>query len=125
MNFIIVYGDPVDGFNFVGPFDDRDEAVRYAEFDVGTDWWIAELDAPAEESAPLKWYAVTGRLHGDDEDTCWVYQCSDVVAARGEFIKNMRGFNDILPEDVDRLGEDANVYINSVVVSATPIEREN
>lgn len=33
MNYIIVYGDPVDGFTYVGPFADRDEAVKYAEFD--------------------------------------------------------------------------------------------
>ena len=48
MNYIVIYGDPVDGFNFVGPFADRDEAVRYAEFDAGTDWWIAELVQPAQ-----------------------------------------------------------------------------
>ena len=50
MNYIVIYGDPVDGFTFVGPFDDRDEAVRYAEFDgeQGRDWRIAELVQPAQ-----------------------------------------------------------------------------
>lgn len=50
MTYIICYGSPVDGFTFVGPFDDRDDAVRYAEFDGGTDWWIAELDQPDSET---------------------------------------------------------------------------
>jgi hypothetical protein len=45
MRYIICYGNPVDGYTFVGPFDDRDEAVRYAEVDgeQGTDWCIADL----------------------------------------------------------------------------------
>ena len=51
LNYVIVYGNVVDGFTFVGPFDDRDEAVRYAEADgtPGRDWCIAELAAPADE----------------------------------------------------------------------------
>lgn len=45
---IIVYGNPIDGFNFRGPFADREEAIRYADNvsnDDG-DWWVAELNAP-------------------------------------------------------------------------------
>lgn len=51
LKYVIVYGNAVDGFTFVGPFDDRDEAVRYAEFDgeQGRDWCIAELAPPADE----------------------------------------------------------------------------
>jgi hypothetical protein len=53
MNYIIVIGNPVDGFNYVGPFLDRDEAVHYAEEEnqcVGVDWWIAEMYYPAPEA---------------------------------------------------------------------------
>lgn len=47
---VVVYGNPVNGFTFVGPFHDRDDAVKYAENEPYNDnWWIAELDAPAEK----------------------------------------------------------------------------
>jgi hypothetical protein len=51
MNYIICYGNPIDGFIFIGPFEDRDDAVRYAEHHMrdGGDWWITELDEPAKE----------------------------------------------------------------------------
>ena len=51
MNYIICYGNPIDGLTFIGPFEDRDDAVRYAENDIrdGGDWWIAELDEPVKE----------------------------------------------------------------------------
>jgi hypothetical protein len=52
MNYIIVCGNPVDGFDYVGPFVDRDEATHYAEVEnqrIGTYWWIAELVWPAPE----------------------------------------------------------------------------
>lgn len=46
---VVMYGNPVDGFRIVGPFEDRDEAVKYGESEPSqNDWWIAELDAPAE-----------------------------------------------------------------------------
>lgn len=46
---VVMYGNPVDGFRIVGPFEDRDAAVQYGESEPSqNDWWIAELDAPAE-----------------------------------------------------------------------------
>jgi len=53
MNYIIIVGTPVDGFKYVGPFVDRDEAVHYAEVEArgfDADWWIAELVWPAPEA---------------------------------------------------------------------------
>jgi hypothetical protein len=52
MSYIICYGSPVDGYTFVGPFADRDDAVEYAEFDGRdyVDWCIAELDQPDGET---------------------------------------------------------------------------
>ena len=51
MNYILCYGNLVDGFAFVGPVLDRDEAVHYAENEgeQGKDWCIAELYWPAPE----------------------------------------------------------------------------
>jgi hypothetical protein len=40
---IIVMGDPVDGFYFIGPFDDNYDAVEYAEKWISDEWWVAKL----------------------------------------------------------------------------------
>jgi phosphatidylserine decarboxylase len=46
--FILVYGNPIDGHRFVGPFDDREAAIRYMDGERHSEnIWIAELDAPA------------------------------------------------------------------------------
>lgn len=67
-------------------------------------------------------YAVIGRMHGDDEDTCFVYECSHASDARQNFIDDMRALEDITPEDVEAGGEEMNVYITHVLKSAAPIE---
>lgn len=43
--WVIVAGNPVEGFAMYGPFKDRDDAVIAAEDSrLGGDWWIAELE---------------------------------------------------------------------------------
>jgi hypothetical protein len=47
--FIIIEGNPVGGFSYVGPFGSHEAAVAYADqgqFD--TDWWVVLIEAPAE-----------------------------------------------------------------------------
>lgn len=52
MSFIAIYGNPCDGFRYVGPFSSYEEVSRYVESDPHTcDWWVHELDAPAEQDA--------------------------------------------------------------------------
>lgn len=48
--YIIIEGNPVDGFDFTGPFDTFDEATEYASqhFDIG--WHIADLNVPEQKS---------------------------------------------------------------------------
>lgn len=44
--YIIITGNPVDGFNYTGPFKSHDDALRYAEayFEGNVDsYWICEL----------------------------------------------------------------------------------
>ena len=44
MKHIVVFGNPIDGLTFEGPFDDFESAEAYATgFD---DWWIAALSEP-------------------------------------------------------------------------------
>jgi hypothetical protein len=45
--FAVVTGSPFDGMVTFGPFDDRDDAVKYAENTFGSDtWWVVELQEP-------------------------------------------------------------------------------
>lgn len=48
MKWIIAKGNPIDGFEFTGPFNDRDDAVEYGD-SVASDWWVAEMDEPEME----------------------------------------------------------------------------
>lgn len=49
VQYAICYGNPVDGFTFIGPFRHRDDAVLYAERDaINGEWWIVELEQPEE-----------------------------------------------------------------------------
>jgi hypothetical protein len=45
MKYIIVYGDPINGLYFVGPFDDANEAGDYASDNIDGEWWIAKLES--------------------------------------------------------------------------------
>lgn len=42
---ILVFGNPVDGFNFRGPFTTREEAIAYGD-PIQEEWWVADLVAP-------------------------------------------------------------------------------
>jgi hypothetical protein len=47
--YIMIYGNPCDGFRYVGPFEDHDLALAYGEAGASGDWWITELDPPASD----------------------------------------------------------------------------
>lgn len=51
-NCIIIAGNPVDGFNHYGPFDDCEQANEWADgrFD---EWWGAKLHLTGQEVTPL------------------------------------------------------------------------
>ena len=52
--FVVIHGNPADGFAYVGPFADADAATHYADAEVTHDnWWVVQLEAPthAEEDA--------------------------------------------------------------------------
>jgi hypothetical protein len=47
VKYIIIFGDPIKGFNFRGPFDDHQDAADYADVNEPNEyWWVAELDPP-------------------------------------------------------------------------------
>lgn len=45
---IIMDGNPIEGFSFTGPFDEPDEAIRWAETEarLEADWWLIVLSPP-------------------------------------------------------------------------------
>ncbi len=47
---ILVHGNPVDGYEFTGPFTDEAAAADYGEQHTGGGWSIATMDYPAMES---------------------------------------------------------------------------
>ena len=51
MSHILCFGNPSDGFEFIGPFPDADAATKYADQHLarGDDWWLILLQAPAEQ----------------------------------------------------------------------------
>lgn len=45
---ILIIGNPVDGFEYYGPFKTGEEAIAYGEDRLGGDWWIAPLRGKEE-----------------------------------------------------------------------------
>lgn len=43
---VLISGNPVDGFRFIGPFRNGEVANLYADDNLDADWWNASLDAP-------------------------------------------------------------------------------
>ncbi len=71
----------------------------------------------------MPYYAITGRVHGDDEDVAMILQAGGSNEAALEFIVAQREQAGITPEDVLADEELANVYVTAVFMSETPIER--
>jgi hypothetical protein len=46
VNYIVIWGNAVDGHKFVGPFDSYEEAVEWANDCLGFFWYIADLQQP-------------------------------------------------------------------------------
>jgi hypothetical protein len=69
------------------------------------------------------WVAVVGRIPGDDEDSCIVYECESAEAAIDAFRQDMH--DDNFDDDEDRLnvieqyGDD--LYVTHTLTSESPI----
>lgn len=49
MAAIVIIGNPVQGFNYHGPFDTVEEAAEWGnDNSEGGDWWVTDLHAPVE-----------------------------------------------------------------------------
>ena len=50
MKYILVWGNPFDGMEIIGPFDDHHTATIYAEHDrdiSNSEWWVKLLQEPS------------------------------------------------------------------------------
>jgi hypothetical protein len=47
--YIILYGNPVDGLSFEGPFDSFDDAEAHT-LEHDNDWWIVDLIEPDHDT---------------------------------------------------------------------------
>ncbi len=48
--YILTYGNPADGFKYIGPFDCGDDANEYGDIWLHQhDWWVILLQKPASE----------------------------------------------------------------------------
>lgn len=47
--YIVVLGDPINGFVCIGPFANRDDASKYLDEDPGDETgWVVDLTPPGE-----------------------------------------------------------------------------
>ncbi len=54
VKYMVATGDPGDGFTYVGPFRDGNEARTWAERVWNRDWWILELHEPEDQEHNTK-----------------------------------------------------------------------
>lgn len=64
-----------------------------------------------------RYYAVTGRICGDEEDTLLLVTATEHEKAVEAFKTELRAIRNVDPEDQD----DAEIFIGAVVWSASPI----
>lgn len=43
---VLAIGDPINGLNIVGPFDDAEVAMDSTERQHAEDWWLMDMDLP-------------------------------------------------------------------------------
>ena len=46
LRWIAIQGDPVDGFDYYGPFKSTEDANDWASSNLQPDWWVADLHRP-------------------------------------------------------------------------------
>lgn len=49
--YIIISGNPIEGFNAIGPFSGAQDVSEYADQIRDNDWWLMDLSSPTEGNA--------------------------------------------------------------------------
>jgi hypothetical protein len=50
MRWMLVTGNPVDGFVFTGPYETHEDVISAGDRVQDADWWIAPLQEPETET---------------------------------------------------------------------------
>lgn len=77
-------------------------------------------DGTSEAPPATGYFAVVGRIHGDDEDCCYLFEAKDEDAAVEMFRVAITGTHD--RTDAEALAERENVYVNHILRSDARIE---
>lgn len=118
----------MDGFFDVVVFDPAEDAVEIIRaLDAERNDLAARLETyqAAKDSGGLRYWALTGRIPGDDEDTLYVFHVATLNEAMDAFAEAI--WEDEMDAEVSRdavireYGQP--VFLNSVVVSDSPIEK--
>lgn len=48
---IVVTGNPIDGFRFIGPFEETNKAIAWATDHCTADWVVTQLKTPEQFNA--------------------------------------------------------------------------
>lgn len=92
---VLVCGNPVDGFSFVGPFPSDDDAREYGENDTDGDWWVTALESPqgglAGDGIDSRWkrFAMGHHLSELDEDGDWAELFDALVSAEDSELEQL------------------------------------
>ena len=100
---------------------DKDDAIGTADA-MAT---LRRLGKAAETVPKHSYIAVIGRLHGDDEASICFYENMTTAEASHAFTLELRRDAGVLEADVVACYEYTNVYINHVLTSTAPINKEN
>lgn len=47
--WILISGNPVDGFSYYGPFLSSESAINFGDRIFDGDWWIVAVEKPSEK----------------------------------------------------------------------------
>ena len=52
--YAVAVGEPFDAINFYGPFEDFEDGVNWADYEIGmgNSWWVIKLEKPLDSSIP-------------------------------------------------------------------------
>lgn len=81
-----------------------------------------EVEVEDEGEFEYRFYAVSGRVCGDDEDTTLVIKAEDRTSALAEYREQMMAINGLSTSELEHLEANGEgIFINSVVMSTAPI----
>lgn len=91
MQYIVITGNPCDGFFFYGPFDTAEQANDWADREQhGMDWWVGPLatpevvDAIMTEAIPNACYAESPELNHAETGGIYRRICQKPDAHEGQ-----------------------------------------